>query len=639
MKEKIHKKAAGLFKKKPLKIFLIVILALVVLGGTTFVIANKTGIFGKKATVQQLTARVDKGSIEQIIEGSGSVKSATRKEISSKVVSTIQTINFKTGDEVKTGDVMFELENTDALVNIEDVKNSIEEANLSLQDVQESIAALTVKAPFSGYVNDFTLKVEDSVNGGGNVATITDTSKLKITLPFSGKKVAEIAEGQKAVINIEELMQSLQGTVTYVGEKSYATGGVQAYDIEIMLDNPGTLDSGMTANAEISIGSETYASIESSTLEYANNKVVKNTSGGKVKSVNIKKNEYVNAGDVLVVLENDSLQSNLSSVQLKLKNLQSQLAIQEKKLTYYTLTAPCNGTITSQDVALGDTVSAGSTLSVVSDMDTLEFSVSIDELDISDIKVGLEVTVTADAIADTAKNPLSGKVSEVSMEGTSSNGVTTYPVTITLDKSDKLKTGMNVNGEIFIASKDDVLRVPVEAIKTINEVTYVYVKGANSNQTSNKASNGNMPQPPSGNTQTQSGASSTDSLIDGSTKQAGQPPNPGADTSSGVRPSPPAQGSQQGMPSRAGNTSAVNGDSYYSNATLLQVETGISNETYIEILSGLTEGQEVVLPQAGTDSESSDEADTQQNMNGMGAAGMQQGGGTPPQGGGGGPGF
>ena len=434
--------------------------------------------------------------------------------------------------------------------------------------------------------------------------TIIDTSKVKVVLPFGGN-IPEISEGCAADVGFQDLMGSVKGEVTYVSNKSYSLDGIMVHDVEITIDNQGALIAGMEASARITAGSSTYSSIESGTTEYVSTKAVKSDSGGKVATVNVKKNQYVNAGDVLAVLENESLKLNLNTVKLKLENLESQLAIKEKQLEYYKLAAPCNGTVLTQSVSIGDTVSAGSTLAVVADMDTLVFEIAVDELDISKIKVGQEVSVTADAVTDTLKNPLSGKVSEVSMEGTSTNGVTTYPVTVTLEKTDRLKMGMNVNGEIMISSRDDVLRVPVEAVVTTDDSSYVYVKAVPA-QPGGRSSN--VPGKPDG---TDSSGSNT-----GRKSSQGQ------------------QGNGQSTASGSGNMPESSSDPYYSNTSRVKVETGISNETYIEIISGLTEGQVVALPEAGTDSEENGQQNTRNGMSGGMPGGMSGSGGGPPDGGG-----
>ena len=95
---------------------------------------------------------------------------------------------------------------------------------------------------------------------------------------------------------------------------------------------------------------------------------------------------------------------------------------------------------------------------------------SIDELDIQSVKVGQKVTVTADAFEG---QTFSGTVTNVSLESTYSNGVSTYPVTVTMDEAGDLLPGMNVDGVITLEEANDVLTIPVDALMRGNQV---YIK-------------------------------------------------------------------------------------------------------------------------------------------------------------------
>ena len=95
---------------------------------------------------------------------------------------------------------------------------------------------------------------------------------------------------------------------------------------------------------------------------------------------------------------------------------------------------------------------------------------NIDELDISSVKVGQTVQISADAFEN---QEFTGKVTNVSLEGTSSNGVTYYPVTVTLDEVGGLLPGMNVDGTIIVDSAENALAVPADALQRGNKV---YVK-------------------------------------------------------------------------------------------------------------------------------------------------------------------
>ena len=55
---------------------------------------------------------------------------------------------------------------------------------------------------------------------------------------------------------------------------------------------------------------------------------------------------------------------------------------------------------------------------------------NIHELDINKVEVGQKVEVTADSLED---QTFTGTVTKVNINGTASNGITTYPVTIRLD--------------------------------------------------------------------------------------------------------------------------------------------------------------------------------------------------------------
>ena len=107
----------------------------------------------------------------------------------------------------------------------------------------------------------------------------------------------------------------------------------------------------------------------------------------------------------------------------------------------------------------------------------------MDELDVKSVEVGQTVVITADAV--TGKT-FTGTVSNVSLQSSTSNGVTNYPVTVTLnDGMDELLPGMNVDGVIILDEAKDVLSVPADALVRGNQV---YVKDETV-----KESQGNIP--------------------------------------------------------------------------------------------------------------------------------------------------
>lgn len=110
---------------------------------------------------------------------------------------------------------------------------------------------------------------------------------------------------------------------------------------------------------------------------------------------------------------------------------------------------------------MGDALSTGSDLCTIYDLSYLEMTINVDELQVSSLKVGQSVQVTADAVKD---KTYEGLVTRVSMKGDTSGGTTTYPVTVRIDETDGLRPGMNANAEIVVAQAKNALTVPNAAI-------------------------------------------------------------------------------------------------------------------------------------------------------------------------------
>jgi len=111
-------------------------------------------------------------------------------------------------------------------------------------------------------------------------------------------------------------------------------------------------------------------------------------------------------------------------------------------------------------------------MAVIYDMSSLECELSVDELDIKNVKVGQTVIIKSDAVEGKIYH---GEVQSVSVNGTTSNGVTTYPVTIVItDFDEDLLPGMNIDVEITTSQAENVLAIPLTAVKRGN---IVFVKG------------------------------------------------------------------------------------------------------------------------------------------------------------------
>jgi macrolide-specific efflux system membrane fusion protein len=189
----------------------------------------------------------------------------------------------------------------------------------------------------------------------------------------------------------------------------------------------------------------------------------------------------VKAQDALASMTVDPLevalkQSNLDSAKANLDDALEQL---ESAKEGYPVVAPFDGVVAEVDVAPGDDVNANTVVLKLVDPSVFEVSSSVDEIDVSQVQVGQEATVSLDALTDVE---LSGNVSSISSFANSQSGVVSYSVTIlvtSIPSGVQLRQGMSATATITNQLATNVLLVPTKAISnsSTNPAVTVMVNG------------------------------------------------------------------------------------------------------------------------------------------------------------------
>lgn len=133
-----------------------------------------------------------------------------------------------------------------------------------------------------------------------------------------------------------------------------------------------------------------------------------------------------------------------------------------------------NGVITSVELQEGDSISTGTALITLYDMDDVTMTVSVYEEDMTDITVGSKVSVDFTAYPE---NLFEAAVTEISDASTDSKGNVLYDVTVTL-KGDVSGLFQGMTGDVtFITEQsEEALYVSKRAVITENNKTYVKIK-------------------------------------------------------------------------------------------------------------------------------------------------------------------
>jgi len=139
--------------------------------------------------------------------------------------------------------------------------------------------------------------------------------------------------------------------------------------------------------------------------------------------------------------------------------------------------SPIDGTVNAINIKNGDDLSRLSSSSnssapiIIGDLNTLKAQVEVNEVDIVNVSIGQDVSLTFSAIDGLIST---GKIEKIDSLGTLTSGVVTYNVTIGFDSLDsKIKPEMSVSVSIITGVKQDVLLVPNSAVKTQKGSSYV----------------------------------------------------------------------------------------------------------------------------------------------------------------------
>lgn len=436
----------------------------------------------------QRTAVVTKGTITSELSSSGVISPKDTYSLTSLVEGEVISADFEEGDQVTEGQILYQIDVSSMESELKSASTSLERAQKKYEKAQEDYneavsdySGNTYKATRTGYIRELNIQAGDQVGQNTDIASIYNDQIMKIRVPFLAQEAAAIGAGNQAVLTLTDTEEQINGVVTAVSNMDEVLdGGRIVRYVTIEAANPGGLTSSHSAVAEIN---GMVCTAEGS-FEAATDLVMKADlpSSVEVEAMLVHEGDYVTEGTPIFRIASkdaedllDTYQDAMAQAEESLESAQSKVDSTKESYDNYTITAPISGQVITKSVKEGDTISRNSgssdtTLAVIYDLSQLTFEMSADELDVRSVQVGQKVSVTADALEG---QTFTGTVTNVSLESVQSNGVTNYPVTVTLDETGDLLPGMNVDGVILLDQTEDALMIPIDSLMRGNRV---YVK-------------------------------------------------------------------------------------------------------------------------------------------------------------------
>lgn len=500
-------------KWKKLIIWLVIIAILVAAGVTGYF---KIVAFRKSKTTSAEkieTAQVTTRDIEKVLSSSGTIEPLNTYNVKTLVSGEIIYADFEVGDTVEKGQVLYKISTDDIDDKVDNSETAVSRArdsytkakknyskavsnyNEAKADYKKALSKYgnkNIKATETGVIKTLFIKKGNEIQKNAQVAQIYNNSYMQINVPFSANKVSSSLIGKTATLTMEDTNETIKGTVTAVSSiEEVLSGNRVVKQVTIKVKNPGGITTTTTASA--TIGSLDCSA--AGTFNVLTDTTMTSDKSGELADVLVEEGSKVKKGDVIAVISQASIDSQLESYKKAvdtakdavdnasdnvekaketIEDAESALEETIDSKTDYSIKAPISGKIISKTSLKGDTINANNANStamcVIYDLSAVTFQMQIDELDIKNVEAGQEVKITADALEN---QTMTGKVTNVSLESTASQGVTQYPVTIRVDEVGDLLPGMNVTGKIILKKVSNVIAIPSDALMRGDQV---YVK-------------------------------------------------------------------------------------------------------------------------------------------------------------------
>lgn len=507
------------FIKKHKKISLIAIL-ISAAGGYYFL---KPDAVSQTQTVYTYGA-VETGAIMQTVSGTGQVSPARETALKSKTAGKILEVAVVAGQSVKAQDVIARIDDDDAQDAVYDARAALESAQIALDELYDP-------------VDDLTLTQAENALVQAKESLASDQDDLAQSYKQGFTSAASAFSGLSAIIS--GLQDIVAGASSYVTQSNptyldYYADAIKDYDSQASLlvaqsaaawrQTKDQYDRNFTDYKKTSRESsnEEIENLINQTYETAKlaQEALKNTTTLIQRYKDVMESQNLTAQTFSethlsslssYTTQNNSNLSNLLSAKQAIADAESTainaertldektksldklkqapdesdiksktLAVEQKQraldaareaLADCIITAPFDGVVAAIDIKTGDEISSGASVATIITGNQVA-SITLNEVDIAKVEAGQKAALSFSAVDGLT---ITGKVAQVGVMGSVSQGVVSYEVVIALDEvNPQVKSGMSVSAAVITQIKQNVLLVPSTAVKTANDGS-VYV--------------------------------------------------------------------------------------------------------------------------------------------------------------------
>lgn len=497
------------------------VIALALIGGGYF---GYTKIFSNDGIVRYATAQVQKGTLIVSISGSGQVSASNQLDVKPKASGEITAVYVKAGQVVGSGAILAAIDARDAERAVRDAETTLETAKLELDKALKPLDELTLLQAENSLTQakNSKQKAEDNIKKAyeDGFNTVSDAF-LKLPGVMTGLDDVFFDEGdfERYQWNIDWYLNQVSldnrdkatryrddVTAAYNKARTAYTKNFDDYKVASRISDTQTIEALITETYETTKLIAEAVKVSNNYIDFVQDDMERydrtipsllsthqsnidsytGTTNSNLLSLLSIQTSLKDSRDAIVDADTTIKERELSLAQTKegpddldirakkitIQQREDALVTAKQALADHYVRAPFAGVIAKVSAKKGDSASAGTAVATLITKQKIA-EVSLNEIDVAQIKADQKVTLTFDAVPDLT---ITGQVAEVDAIGTVSQGVVTYNIKIGFDTQDeRVKTAMSVSASIITEAKPNVLLVSNSAVKSQGGVSYVEV--------------------------------------------------------------------------------------------------------------------------------------------------------------------
>lgn len=432
-----------------------------------------------------LTEVAKKGDIVESVSATGSVTAQTgaQVKIGSQITGRIKRLYADVGSQVRSGDMIAELDLPDIQAQLRQSQASLASARtrlaqqlsgVGMQKSQTGNAVLEAEATLNSARARLSSARENSgfqktqtpleILRAKNAARVAEAAlktaesnlrqvkaSVKLQIANANEVVAQMkATAANAAINLKRQreLQEKGFVAQSVVDSAEASNSVAQSQVQSAIQNVELVKEKASADLETAENVATQARQNVESAESSLKLASAGTFSDRSKQADVE-NALAQVKQATAALQISK--GNTAQDTLKLQDVQAArdaVQVAQAQTDYYraqldktVIRSPISGTVLQLASQQGETLAAGlsaPTLIIVADLKRLQVDAFVDETDIGKVAIGQEADITVDAFP---KKIFKGHVTKVASGSTIQQGVITYDVTLALDGVEKSEKG------------------------------------------------------------------------------------------------------------------------------------------------------------------------------------------------------